>query len=158
MWKKLAVSFVAGTAILAGCDSTTEPPERIVTALECDADAPREGLNCVMELQEPGGLVLQLETITCLASGNVVRITEPVDEILTTDACYLDSPGTWEYPGPFDAGTVVVVEFTSAQLKFEPGVFVTGEYPTWLAHFEDGGDEDFDDLLLTVTVVPTETE
>lgn len=153
MWKQFAVSFVAGTVLLAGCDGTTEPPERIVTSLECNTDAPRDGFNCAMELQEPAGLRLELETFTCSAHGNTIRMEQPVTQVLTTDACY-DETDVWEFPGPFAEGRAVTLEIISAQLEFDPGARVTGSYPSWVVNFEDGGDQDFDDLVLTVTAIP----
>lgn len=154
MWKRFAVMAVAGVALLGACGDPADPPERVVTPLDCDPDNTGEGFNCALELQEPAGLTLKLETFTCGAHGNTVRILEPVDEVLTTDACYVESGTTWEYPGPFPTNTEVRLEIISAELQFSPGYEITGEYPEWVVYFEDGGDDDFDDLVLTITATP----
>ena len=36
-----------------------------------------------------------------------------------------------------------------------PRLQVTGEYPVWTLTYEDGGDNDFNDLHMTLTALPT---
>lgn len=155
MRRDLLAGVVAALCGVAACDGGTEPPERIVTTLGCDESLGTSDLNCAMTLQEPAGLRFELQTFTCSAHGNVLEIRTPVEQVLTSDACHLGaSDGIWEFPGPFDEGTHVTLNFISAELRLAPGVTVTGSYPAWIINFEDGGDQDYDDLVLTVRVVP----
>jgi hypothetical protein len=32
---------------------------------------------------------------------------------------------------------------------------VSGSYPEWTLTYEDGADEDFDDMIMTLTALPT---
>jgi hypothetical protein len=153
MSKKIAMLALMGGVALAACDGNTGPGEPVVTALGCDVDETGEIFNCAMQLQEPAGLLLELEVFTCAAHGNTIYLHEPLDSVLTSDACY-DSGRTWEFTGPFDTGTAVAISVVSARLQYSPGVNITGSYPQWIAYFEDGGDHDFDDLVLTVTAEP----
>lgn len=142
----LAVVFV-----FAGCgDDPTDPPERLITTLECLPGA-SEQFNCAMTLPESTGFAVTLQNSDCRAHGNTVHLLKPVDQILTTDGCYAPIGSEWLFAGPYDAGTAVAMEIVSAKLANPPGVELVGEYPTWTIYFEDGDDDDFDDLVLTVS-------
>jgi hypothetical protein len=36
-----------------------------------------------------------------------------------------------------------------------PQLRVSGNYPEWVLTFEDGADQDFNDLVMTLTALPT---
>ena len=146
--------LLGGALVLGACSDSTEPPERIVTSLRCEPGGTDE-FNCAMEFQEEGSLHLKLETFTCLARGNTVRVLQPVQTVLSTDACYLPQGTTWDFAGPYPPGTMVEIEFASARLENPAGLRLEGDYPEWVVNFEDGGDDDFNDLVLTVTVDPS---
>ena len=42
------------------------------------------------------------------------------------------------------------MEVQSAPLELPTALLVTGSYPLWTLSFEDGGDADYDDLILRV--------
>lgn len=153
----VALSLLASLSVTAACggdEDSTSPPERIITALVCEPGGTDE-FNCAMELQEEAGLQLDLETFTCGAHGNTIWLRQPVDQVLTTDACYLaDDEKSWTFAGPYPPGTVVTLEIISAELELPADLQLTGEYPTWVIYFEDGGDRDYDDLVLTISAVP----
>lgn len=153
--KSLALLLVTGSAgWLTGCGGdATEPPERIVTTLECTPGGSAE-FNCAMVLSESTGFSVTLQDSDCTAHGNTVRLLEPQAQILTTDGCYATKGSTWAFDGPFPAGTAVTMEIVSAKLANPPGVEIAGEYPSWTVNFEDGDDADFNDLVLAISATP----
>jgi hypothetical protein len=46
-------------------------------------------------------------------------------------------------------------EVVAPLLKNPPQLRVSGSYPEWVLTYEDGVDQDFDDMVLTVTALPT---
>jgi hypothetical protein len=40
-------------------------------------------------------------------------------------------------------------------LNHPPQLRVSGSYPEWVLTYEDGVDQDFDDLMMTLTALPT---
>jgi hypothetical protein len=70
--------------------------------------------------------------------------------VLTDDGCTA-SPGILgDFPGPFDPGTAVSIQIESSRAGATSALRATGEYPQWTVEFEDGGDSDFDDLVLRI--------
>ena len=64
----------------------TEPA---VTSLSCvDPSAPGGFVSCKLTLTEPAGYKVVLQSTSCVAHGNLFRVTEPVVDTLTTDGCY----------------------------------------------------------------------
>jgi hypothetical protein len=45
------------------------------------------------------------------------------------------------------------MEVQSAPLELPTALRVTGDYPVWTLNFEDGGDTDYDDLVLRVRAI-----
>ena len=96
-----------------------------------------------------------LNSTNCEAHGNLFRVTAPVQGTLTSDGCY-DQPGREiVFATPFAAGTEISAEVVAPQLANPPALRVTGSYPEWVLSFDDGVDQDFDDLVMTVTALPT---
>lgn len=143
-----AISALALAAVAAACDSDpTGPP--MVTRLECE-QPDGQFLACDLVLQEAAGFAVKLESTSCEAHGNTLRITKPVQETLLTDGCHTEPSTEWTYLGPYPAGTAIALEIESARLRNPPSLRVSGEFPQWTVSFEDGWDTDYDDLVLTV--------
>lgn len=148
-----AVAVLLAAAALGACRDDPVGPRLI--GLECvQPDGSLQ--ECELILEEAGGFRVTLVSTECLVSGNTVRVLEPVvdEPVLTSDGC-TEPPGIiGDFAGPFDAGTAVSIQIESARAEADAGLRATGEYPEWLVEFEDGGDNDFDDLVLRITAVP----
>jgi hypothetical protein len=74
---------------------------------------------------------------------------------LTIDGCY-DPDGTQiTVPGPFPAQTEITAEIIAPRLANPPRLLVNRSYPEWTMTYEDLGDADFNDLVITLTATPT---
>ncbi|MGH7508804.1 MAG: PKD domain-containing protein [Gemmatimonadales bacterium] len=130
----------------------TEPA---VTSLTCvDGSAPGGYVACTLKLEQDAGFKVVLNSTNCEAHGNIFRITAPVVETLTEDGCYETDGKQIVFPGPFEAGTEISAEVEAPILSNPPQLRVSGEYPEWVLTYEDGFDEDFDDLVMTLTALP----
>lgn len=149
----LSLLALSGAVTLAACSGADDPP-RVTSGLECEAPG-GEVSSCVLTLPEPGGFTITLVSSSCDALNNEVRLTSPVEATLTSDACRA-APGTvWDYTSTvYPAGTEISLEVDSDKFAGQPGLRVTGAYPTWTVNFEDGYDTDFNDLVLQVHAVP----
>jgi PKD repeat protein len=129
--------------------------QKVVTSLTCaDGSAPGGFVACKLRLEEPSGFKVVLNSSSCTAHGNVFRVTEPVVDTLTIDGCYETSGKQIYFAGPFPAGTDIGAEVIAPLLANPPALRVSGAYPEWTLHYEDGADADFDDLIMTVTALP----
>ena len=129
--------------------------EQVITSLTCeDATSPGGFVACKLRLEEPSGFKVVLNSNSCQAHGNAFRITEPVSDTLTVDGCYEDVGKEIHFAGPFPVGTDINAEVIAPLLANPPALQVTGAYPEWTLHYEDGVDTDFDDLIMTVTALP----
>jgi len=118
-----------------------------------EAVAPRDGGAVRVCTRAPPPLAIT-HISTCEAHGNLFRITAPVIDTLTTDGCYDEEGKELVFEGPFPAGTKISAEAQAPPLKKAPSLKVEGSYPEWTLHFEDGVDNDFDDLTFTLTALP----
>lgn len=126
-----------------------------VTSLTCeDPAAPGGFVQCTLRLEADAGFEVVLNSTSCTAHGNIFRVTTPVQGTLTSDGCYETDGKTLSYPGPFPAGTEISAEVEAPLLQDAPRLRVTGSYPTWTLTFEDGEDEDFNDLVMTLRALP----
>jgi hypothetical protein len=105
-------------------------------------------------LEEDAGFEVVLDSSSCTAHGNIFRITMPVQGVLTNDGCYEEAGQTLSFAGPFPAGTEISAEVEAPLLQDAPRLRVAGEYPVWTLTFEDGEDEDFNDLVMTLRALP----
>lgn len=127
----------------------------LVTSLTCvDATAPGGFVQCTLRLEEEAGFEVVLNSTSCTAHGNVFRVTAPVQGTLTSDGCYEVDGKTLPFAGPFPAGTEISAEVEAPLLQDPPRLRVSGEYPVWTLTFEDGEDEDFNDLIMTLRALP----
>jgi hypothetical protein len=77
-----------------------------------------------------------------------------VQSTLTSDGCYEQDGRTLSFVGPFPAGTEISAEVEAPLLRDPPRLRVSGAYPVWNLTFEDGEDEDFNDLIMTLRALP----
>ncbi len=133
--------------------TATDP---VVTTLSCvDGNAPGGFVSCKLRLEAPAGYKVVLNSHRCDAHGNIFRIVEPVVDTLTSDGCYESEAGKEILrAGPYPAGTEIAAEVIAPLLANPPQLRVSGSYPEWTLTYEDGTDEDFDDMVLTVTALP----
>lgn len=127
-----------------------------VTSLSCvDASAPGGFVACTLRLEEEAGFKVVLNSSSCEAHGNLFRITAPVTGTLTSDGCYDQDGKELVFAAAFPAGTEISAEVVAPVLDNPPQLRVSGSYPEWVLTFEDGVDQDFDDLVMTLTALPT---
>jgi hypothetical protein len=86
-----------------------------------------------------------------------LSIVQPEDTVLAGPG-YL-FPGPFFRVGPYSAGTVSLRLDTYNNYPphqwFNTGEpIVTGEFPSWIIEWEDLGDDDFDDIIVGVEVIP----
>lgn len=150
----LTVQDGDGNSDAASQDVITTPP--VVGELTCeDGSAPGGFVTCSLILEAEAGFQVTLVRKGCGAHGNTFRITAPVVDTLTTDGCYETDGKQITIPGPFPANTEISAEIIAPQLAGPPRLLVTGEYPAWTLTYEDGGDDDFNDLIINLTAMPT---
>jgi hypothetical protein len=123
------------------------------TSLTCDAGGGQTRA-CTIPLTSVGTFTVTLVNHDCSAGGDVIRITSPRDTVLTDDACSV-TPGTqWTFRGPFSSTASLNMSVRSTLVAFPPALRVTGSAPEWQINFEDGADQDLNDVILTVKTSP----
>lgn len=136
--------------IVASACGGTEPGQEVETPLQC-----ANGNNCTLPLPEAARFEVTLTSTSCEAGGNEVKITKPLVQTLTTNACYETVGTKWSFDGPYPAGTVLDFTIVSKIIGGTPALRASGSYPTWTITFEDGADTDFNDIVLSVKAYPT---
>jgi hypothetical protein len=127
-----------------------------VTSLSCvDGSAPGGFVSCTLRLEEEAGFKVVLNSSNCEAHGNLFRVTAPVTGTLTDDGCYEQAGKELMFAAAFPAGTEISAEVVAPLLNHPPQLRVSGSYPEWVLTYEDGVDQDFDDLMMTLTALPT---
>jgi len=127
-----------------------------VTSLSCvDGSAPGGFVACTLRLEQEAGFKVVLNNSSCEAQGNLFRITAPVNGTLTNDGCFEQAGKQLVFAAAFPAGTEISAEVAAPLLNNPPQLRVSGTYPEWVLTYEDGVDQDFDDLVLTLTALPT---
>ena len=145
----IALSFGFTLAACAGADD----PPRVPSDLRCDVGGQIQ--SCTLTLTAPAGFKITLTSRSCDAINNDISLTSPEVVTLTTDACREPIGREWDYSTPIrPAGTEIDIVFTSDQFANAPGTRVTGAFPNWEVRFEDGGDTDFNDVVLVVEAIP----
>jgi PKD repeat protein len=128
----------------------------VVTSLICvDGSAPGGFVSCTLRLEEEAGFKVVLNSVSCDAHGNLFRITSPVTGTLTSDGCYDQAGKELVFAAAFPAGTEISAEVVAPVLQNPPQLRVSGTYPEWVLTYEDGVDQDFNDLIMTLTALPT---
>jgi PKD repeat protein len=127
-----------------------------VTSLTCvDGSVPGGYVACTLRLEQDAGFKVVLNSRNCEAHGNVFRITAPVTGTLTNDGCYEQLGKQLMFAAAFPAGTEISAEVVAPVLNDPPRLRVSGSYPEWVLTYEDGVDQDFNDMVLTLTALPT---
>jgi len=147
--------ILAVGALLVGtsaCKNSTGPKEGETTntTLSCSNGA------CTIPLNGASNFEIELVSTSCEARGNVLKLIAPIDEVLTSDACYV-TPGTkWKKIGPYGTSASLNMSVTSKFFQDAPSLKVTPNGTNeWTVVFEDGYDKDFNDVILKVrTNVP----
>jgi PKD repeat protein len=112
-------------------------------------------VDCTLTLEQEAGFKVVLNSTNCEAHGNIFRVTIPVQGTLTSDGCYAQPNTQLVYNTPFAAGTQISAEVVAPLLANPPALRVSGSYPEWVLTYEDGVDQDFDDMVMTLTALPT---
>jgi hypothetical protein len=135
---------------------TVDPKAPAVTTLSCvNPNAPGGFVACTLNLQAEAGFRVVLNSSDCEAHGNLFRVTTPSEATLTMDGCYEQAGKTITLAGPFAAGTPINAQVVAPLLQNPPRLKVEGDYPVWHLTYEDGVDDDFNDLDITLTALPT---
>ena len=152
------LSVAAGLLLMgitACANDPAAPSIPVVTSLTCsDAAQSDTYVACTLQLEEPAGFKVRVTSSNCRAHGNVFRVTAPVLDTLVTDGCYAPVGTEIVHTGPFPVGTSIAAEVIAPLLDNPPALRVTGEYPEWTLTYEDGVDDDFDDLIMVLTALP----
>jgi hypothetical protein len=139
-------------ALLTGMGAcNTEPGgDPIDTPLQCEVEP------CSLPLEEQARFEVTLVSTSCAARDNEIHLIAPENEELTDDACYEEAGTVWRFDGPYAAGTSLNFRIDSFEQLNPPSFISSGAYPEWTLTFEDGGDSDFNDIVLRVRafVVP----
>jgi PKD repeat protein len=157
---------LAVTDARAGTGSVMKDVPVTPAALTC-GDGTTESVSCPVVLPQKSIVTITLTASSCLAHGNSVAITSPIQQTLFTDGCYEPVGTVYTLNGgnAFDAGTILRAAVTSGVTEPDrnpPAVSIAGSFPSWTIYYDDGGnpggkgEPDFNDLILTVdvTVVP----
>jgi PKD domain-containing protein len=152
---QVSLTVTDDEGVSSSISKTVDPKAPAVAKLSCvDASAPGGFVSCKLTLTEAAGYKVVLESTSCEARGNLFRVTEPVVDTLTSDGCY-EQPGQEILRGgPYPAGTQIGAEVIAPILQNAPRLKVSGQYPKWTLEFEDGVDQDFNDLVMTLTALP----
>jgi PKD repeat protein len=147
----LTVTDDEGESSTVTHEAVATPPA--VTTLTC-VNGSGQIVACTLRLEQEAGFKVVLNSTGCDAHGNLFRITAPVTETLTSDGCYEQLGKQLTFAAAFPAGTEISAEVVAPLLNFPPQLRVSGSYPEWVLTYEDGVDQDFDDLVLTLTALP----
>lgn len=154
--KKTCLSCLAiVVAILgAGCkDSTAPTPTPRRQLLEC-LDDNGAVVRCHLTLDQAGGFEIVDSHSACQARENSIRLVSPVDAVITADGCYASDMDK-QFLGPFPAGSTIEIEFRSGYTGTGGFIRAQGSYPEWTFSFEDGYDDDYDDLRFVLRALPS---
>jgi hypothetical protein len=144
------VRAVIAFALLVGaaaCKDSNEPGDPIDTPL-CEVQP------CGLPLEQQASFEVTLVSVSCAAHDNEIHLIAPESEELTDDACYEEPGKVWEFEGPYPAGTNLNFRINSFEQLNPPAFTSSGAYPEWTLTFEDGGDSDFNDIVLLVRAIP----
>ncbi|HEU4827859.1 MAG TPA: hypothetical protein VFT04_01560 [Gemmatimonadales bacterium] len=144
----VALALLLGAA---ACKDSNEPGgDPIDTPLDPCVTQP-----CGLPLDEQARFEVTLLSHSCAAHDNEIHVIAPESERLTDDACYEEVGKVWAFEGPYAAGTTLNFRIDSFEQLNPPSFVSSGAYPEWTLTFEDGGDSDFNDIVLRVRAIPT---
>ena len=123
-------------------------------------------VECGLTLTAAATVTVTITSLDCTADGNTLVITAPdPDETVFTDGCSQTAGDVFDLNGgaAYTAGTELRAQMISGSDdpdRIAPALQVTGAYPEWVLHFDDGedptgpGEPDFNDIVMTVTATP----
>lgn len=162
------IVWATGVAVTAACGSGNDITTPSVSAdLICvNPTSSGVAVTCSLTLPEEAGVkVVVTDHKTCEAAGDLFVITAPVAGTLTADGCSETKGKQIDLGGVYPLGTPVTFEFTPGLLiTGSPGIAavrIKGRYPQWTLNLEDalgsfpGVAQEYEDLVVTVTVTPT---
>lgn len=146
--------------VALGCSSAQDVP-RVPSTVEC-RNSSGQVISCDITLEQAGGFTLTLVSRSCDANNDEIQILEPASVAGTVTANGCNEPiGTqWAYgtTTPLPAGTAINLVIVADQYNNPPGLRVSeipGTTPTaWRMEFEDGADQDYNDIVLELRQVP----
>jgi PKD repeat protein len=166
---KLTVTDNDGATNAASQTITVSPPPQ--GAEGCATSGVQ--VNCYMNITERSIIKLKLIGVDCRLNGEKITIPPPSGDQVFLGVCGRSvGDSTKIYGGPGDsafvylAGSQVRIKFTQGTPRLhdpEPGPpagQLTGTFPSWVIHFEDGAnpddpsEPDFSDVVLQVDAVP----
>ena len=151
----LLLPLVALVAL--GCSSAKDVP-RADSTLNCK-NANGQSISCDVTLAAAGGFTLSVLSTSCVATNDEIRLVKPVEQVLTADGCNVTQGTSWSFglapDAPFPAGTVVNLVMSADQINAPPSLRIDGTQSPWRLIFEDGGDQDYNDVILQLTEVPS---
>jgi hypothetical protein len=153
-WYSIVLLTIPAMAGSSCKGDPTGPPEPVKSILSC-TQPNGQRIQCDLLLQESSGFALSVVSRECMARGNTLTLTKPTTQLLSDDACTLPVGNDWHFPGPYPIGTAVSLEITSPRLQHDPSLIADGTYPSWTLTFEDGFDQDFNDLVLRLQAIPS---
>jgi hypothetical protein len=149
--------------IALGCSSAEEIPRVDTEPTECRNSA-GQTIDCDIALEEDGGFTITLISRSCEAFNNEILLDQPTvpNPVLTTNGCNEPIGTQWDFgtTTPFAAGTAINLVIVADEYANPPGLRVTdippsdGSLKSWRLQFEDGADQDFDDIVLELRQVP----
>lgn len=142
-----ATAVIAVALAVAACDNGPKNP--VVSGL-CTPGT--SSVDCPVTTDSAFFSVTLVST-SCTAKGTTVTVTAPLTQKLTGDGCYESSGKVWNVGSAtsgFPAGTQLNFSIISDQTASAPSFRLTGVYPDWSIAFEDGGDSDFNDVVLSI--------
>jgi PKD repeat protein len=133
-------------------------------------------VNCSLGITASSTVKIRVESEACELAGNKLTLTLPGDTEQTAFFNLCNQVAGAEYtvlapgnprsvPHVFAAGSTVPIRFhqgpqgTNPPVS-DPGIQVTGSYPSWTLNIDDGGaagtpgEPDFNDVVVTVTATP----
>jgi hypothetical protein len=109
--------------------------------------------NCSIGLQQSKGFIIKLISHECEAFNGII-LKSPVNQVLTAnEGCTIPVGTEWRFNGPFNNTASVSLEVTSSIIYNPPVLTVRGEYPVWHLAFEDGGDQDLNDIMIDIIAI-----
>ena len=145
----LAASLLIGAA--AGCKDPATPPEElpppVTVGMTCGTPSGTT-IPCEIQLGSATAFRVTLFSSECKALANVVHLTKPVDALLTVDACRETAGKFWEFT--VAANSSAALEITGGQERSGPQLRLEGTSSPWTVRYEDGFDDDFNDIVLIV--------
>jgi hypothetical protein len=149
----LVLGLVAGCKDGSGPEDPTDggnpPGEPVTVGLSCQA--PAGGTTpCDLDLGNATGFRITLVSAECKARTTVVRLTKPTEEVLTDNGCHATVGRVWDFDAPSAPPKRVSLEITAAAERNSAQLRVEGSASPWTIQFEDGFDDDFNDIILRI--------